>query len=266
MIVEVAPVEREVHVLRGLVERRGPTAHEARVVHPLEEQGRIGLVPVGRAGADERHVLAVHLTARVDDAVDRAICGQRLGAWRRHVHAVRHPRVFAFEDLHRQALALVAVVEVVLAEHLGERVDVVRCGGRRAPRVVPAVPEQDVEVDPGEGGAARVDPGPVDVHLHEDLWHVVADLGAQHADRVPGGRLSPRDQLPVGRVRGPASDRVKERLADVAVRLGGLAGAPGRPAQRRRHGRRLHRAAVGQRQAALRERVRRSRTGSCRGP
>ena len=61
--------------------------------------------------------------------------------------------------------------------------------------------EQDVEPDAREGRAAGVDPGAVDVHLHQDLRLVVADLRAEHADRMAGRGLARRDQLPVGGVR-----------------------------------------------------------------
>src|SRR5215208_2920422 len=63
-------------------------------------------------------------------------------------------------------LPLVEVMELVLAQDLGEGVHVVRRRGGGAPRIVAAVPQQDVEVDAGERGSAGVDARPVDVLLH----------------------------------------------------------------------------------------------------
>ena len=161
--------------------------------------------------------LPLDRAARVDDPVDGAVDGQRFRARRRLVGRVRRPRVRAFELFHRQALALVEVVEFVLAEHLGERVDVVGGRRRRAPRVVAAVAELDVQVDAREGGAARVDAGAVQVLLHQDLRVVVADLRAHHGDRVAVGRVLRVDELPVGHQRR-AGQRVAQQLrADRAV-------------------------------------------------
>src|SRR3954467_10291552 len=78
-------------------------------------------------------------STRVDDPMHGAVDGQRLRAGRRRVDGIGRPAVRALELLHREALALVEVVEIVLTEDLGEAVDVV--GGRRrcAPGVVAAV-------------------------------------------------------------------------------------------------------------------------------
>src|SRR5256885_2175426 len=73
-------------------------------------------------------------------------------------------------------------------------------------------------------------------------------------DRVAGAGLARRDELPVGGVRG-GGERPRELGADVAepARVGRGRGG----ADLRRHGRRLDRAGVGEREAALRERARR---------
>ena len=113
------------------------------------------------------------------------------------------------------ALAAMEVVEAVSAEHLGEGVDVVGGRGGRAPGVVAAMAEQDVEVDAGEGGAAGVDARPVQVLLHQDLGDEVADLRPHHRQRVAGRRLPGGDQLPVGGV-GGAGVGAPQRLADRA--------------------------------------------------
>src|SRR5205823_9344734 len=133
------------------------------------------------------------------DAVDGAVGGEGLGPRRALVGRVGRPRVLVVELLHRHARALVEVVNAVLAEHLGEGVDVVGGGRGGAPGVVAAVAELDVEIDAGEGGPARVDARSVQVLLHQDLGHVVAHLRAHHGDRVPVGGVALGHQLPVGR-------------------------------------------------------------------
>ena len=179
-----------------------------------------------------------------------AIGGERLGARRGVVRRVGRPRVRAVEPVHRPALALPQVVHVVLAEHLGERVDVVGVGRRRAPGVVAAVAELDVEVHARERGAAGVDARTVQVLLHQDLRHVVADLRAHHGDRVTGRRLARGDELPVGGVRalGGGAHQVRPDAAARRARAGGAG-------HRRRRRRGLDRAGVGQREPALGERV-----------
>ena len=204
--------------------------HDARFVQLREADHRVGLVEVGAALVDEGDLLAADLAAGVDDPVHGAVGGQGLRAGRGRVDRVRRPALALFQLFHRQALAAVAVVEVVLAEDLGEGVDVVGGRRRRAPGVVAAVAELDVEVDPGEGGAAGVDARPVQVLLHQDLRDEVADLRAHHRDRVAGGRLLGRDQLPVGGVAG-GFDRRLQALSRRCAELPCCAGA-GRGARR----------------------------------
>ena len=101
--------------------------------------------------------------------------------------ALQHAGV---ERLHRPALAAVAVVQVVAAEHLDDLVDDVRVRRRRAPGVVLAAADEDVERDAGERGAARVDAAAVQVELHQDL----RDRGGRSAARRrrAGGRVAER--------------------------------------------------------------------------
>src|SRR5947208_577725 len=89
---------------------------------------------------------------------------------------------FGYQPESWKAMGLVEVVDVVLAEDLGERVDIVRRGGGGAPRIVATVAELDHQVDAREGGAAGVEAGPVQVLLHQDLGHEIAHLRPQHAD------------------------------------------------------------------------------------
>jgi hypothetical protein len=140
---------------------------------------------------------ALHLSARVDDAVHGAVGGQRLASRRRVVDRIGRPGVLLLELLHLDALALVPVVEIVVAEDLGERVDVVRRRRRGTPRVVAAVSELHHQVDAGERRAACVEARPMELLLHQDLWDVVANLWAEDADRISGGRLPRADHLPV---------------------------------------------------------------------
>src|SRR6266581_3725557 len=57
-----------------------------------------------------------------------------------------------------------------------------RVGGATPPA------EEHVEANAREGGPSGVDPGSLDVDLHQDLGAVVTDLGAHHRDGVSGGR------------------------------------------------------------------------------
>jgi hypothetical protein len=47
----------------------------------------------------------------------------------------------------------------------------------------------DVLVDARESSAASVNPGAVQILLHQDLRDVVADLGTHHRERVTGDRM-----------------------------------------------------------------------------
>ena len=221
---------------------------EPGFVQLREADHRVGLVEVGAALVHEGDLLAAHLAAGKDDPVHRAVGGQRLRAGFGRVDRVRRPALGPHQLFHRQALAAVAVVELVLAEDLGEGVDVVGGGRRRAPGVVAAVAELDVEADAGEGGAAGVDPGAVQVLLHQDLRDVVADLGTHHRDRMAARRVLGRDQLPVRGVRG----RFTQACAGAAPPMPPAAGGC-RSSRRSRSRFPRTRAAVRQRQPLLGE-------------
>ncbi len=182
-----------------------------------EADHRVGLVEVGAALVDEGDLAPADLSAGEDDAVHRPVGGQRLRAGFGRVDRVRRPALRLFELFHRLALAAVEVVEVVAAEHLGEGVDVVGRRRGRAPGVVAAVAELDVEVDPGEGGAAGVDAGAVQVLLHQDLRHEVADLGPHHRDRMAARPSAWRRPAPSWR-RAPLRARARsDRGAETAA-------------------------------------------------
>ena len=82
--------------------------------------------------------------------------------------------------------------------------------------------EQDVEVDPGESGAAGVDAGTVQVLLHQDLRHEVADLGTHHGER--DGRVAEFLAETSSQLEACAA-LAKRALDRVAEAIGG---APGR--------------------------------------
>ncbi len=205
--VHVGPVEEEVDLGRRALEAGRP-ADVVGVVELGEAQRRVRLVEVRRPGMDEGHRLPVDLPPGVHDSVDGPVRGQRLGAGRRRVAHAGCPGVGLGELLHGQAVALVHVVVGVAAQHLGERVGVVRGRGGGTPGVVLAVAQLHVVVYAGEGRAAGVDGragaggGRVDVLLHQDLRDVVPHLGPHHGDRVPVGRMLGRHQLPDGGERG----------------------------------------------------------------
>ena len=77
--------------------------------------------------------------------------------------------------------------------------------------------ELDVQVHARERRAARVDARPVQVLLHQDLGHEVADLRAHHRDRVAVRRVALVHKLPVGRVRDAHERLMQERRAERAV-------------------------------------------------
>ncbi len=85
-----------------------------------------------------------------------------------------------------------------LAERHREGVDEVLAGGGGAPGVVAPAAEKDVEVDAEEGRAAGVDPGRVDLLLHQDLGSEVGDLGTEDRRRAAAARLARRDEQGVG--------------------------------------------------------------------
>ena len=210
--VDVGPVEAEVDFGDRLLEALGAD-DEGRVVELGEPDRGVRLVEVGGAVGREGDRLALDRAAGVHDAVDRAVDSQFFGPGRRHVGRIRGPGVRSFELFHRQALALVEVVHFVLAEHLGERVRVIRFAAGGAPGVIATVAELHVVVDAREGGPARVDPGAVQVLLEQDLGREVPDLRAHHRERVPVRGVQSVDELPVGLVPGLA----QEARADRAV-------------------------------------------------
>ena len=75
-----------------------------------------------------------------------------------------------------------------------------------APGVVAPVAEQHVHADAGEGRAAGVDPGPVHVHVEQELRRVVGRLRAEHRDRTAGLGLAPRHEQRVGHSAGEAAE------------------------------------------------------------
>ena len=106
-----------------------------------------------------------------------------------------------------------------------------------------AVAELDVQVDARERGAVGVDPGAVDVLLHQDLGREVGDLRAHHRQRVAAGAVAGADQQRVGHRRagtraapagvGRRPERVADRCAwrfparrDSAERPAAAGGAP----------------------------------------
>ena len=76
-------------------------------------------------------------------------------------------------------------------------------------------------------------PGAVEVLLHQDLRHVVADLRAEHGDRVAGRRLAPRTRAPSSRRAAFASARRSCAPSDVVGRGARRAERRRRPARTR---------------------------------
>ena len=123
--------------------------------------------------------------------------------------------------------------------------------------------ELDIEADPGERRATRVDARPVKVLLHQNLRHVVADLGSHDRDRVTVGGVPGGNQLPV-RLESVTQRRLaQEGRAHRPVtrnRDPGRTGGPqrSRGARHRRAGRsERDRARVGHRETGAGERRRR---------
>jgi hypothetical protein len=136
-------------------------------------------------------------------------------------------------------------VEVVLAEALGESVDVVGVRGGGAPRVVAAVPQLHVQVHAGERRAAGVEARAVELLLDQDLRHEVAHLRPHHRDRVAAARLARGHEQRVRLVLvGEDRARVEAECARAAALL-----------RRRRDRRVLHAAGIGHREAAPCERA-----------
>src|SRR5207245_6133324 len=96
-----------------------------------------------------------------------AVGGQLFSSSGGFVGRVGSPDIGVFQLFHRQAVALVEVVEFVFAENLRERVDVVRFGARDAPGVVAAMAELDVGVDARACGPACIDAGTAQILLHQ---------------------------------------------------------------------------------------------------
>ena len=141
-----------------------------------------------------------------------------------------------------------------VAERHRERVDDVLARGGRRPRVVGAVSELDVEVHAREGRTVGVDPGTVDVLLHEDLRREVGHLRAHDRQRVAASRVLAADQQRVGH-RVVEAQQSRARVGRGAQPQAGMAG-PGRVCRSRLAGGRratddlidgLHGAGVGQR-------------------
>ena len=71
-----------------------------------------------------------------------------------------------------------------VAEPFHDRVDEIAVSTRRRPGVVPAMAELDDELGAGERDTTRVDTGPVQVDLGEQLRGVVTGLRTEHGDRM----------------------------------------------------------------------------------
>ena len=197
-------------------------------------------MPVGAAEPREEHGLAADLAARDHDAERRALDLEGLAAGGRLVGRARAPLVRALHHLDFAAAAAEAVVRLI-AERDRERIDDVLRRGGRAPRVVAAMADLHEEVDAGEGDAARVVAGRVNVLLNEDLRREVGRLRSEDGQRPAGLRLARRHDQ---RVRLGARERQQLAAGRRSRRLGLL--------EDLRH---LHRAAVGDRGAPAMARV-----------
>ena len=100
------------------------------------------------------------------------------------------------ERAHRAALALVEVLRRRRRRRASRRTgrSMSELGGGRAPRVVRAAADLEVEAEARERDAARVEAAAVQVVLHQDLGRVVADLRAGDEDRVAARRALRADQ------------------------------------------------------------------------
>ncbi len=137
------------------------------------------------------------------DSVLGAEGDQLVRAGGRAVGEGRAPRVVALDLFHRHACAVEDVGRRILrggrAVHVAQRhregVDDVLSGRRRAPRVVLAAAELNVEVEAGERGAARADARALQLLEHEQLRGEVAGLRTEYRDGMAVvGVLAGHDQ------------------------------------------------------------------------
>ncbi len=179
-----------------------------------------------RAVERDRDLRPVARGVRDDRPVHRRVVAQlRVG---RAIRPLEHARV---ECSHCRARALEHVVDgVAAAERLSELIDDVRARGCRAPGIVRPAADLRVEAEAGERDASYVETAAVQVHLHQDLGRVIADLRAGDEDRTAGRRAFRTDEQ---RVRHHATV-YEARVArdDRGVAAGVDAHVPGADARR----------------------------------
>ena len=98
------------------------------------------------------------------------------------LHQLVHRGAHAVEQVRGRARGRLGSVRVAQRDRVG--VGGVLFTGGGAPGVAGAATKLHIQVQPGEGGAACADSGPLDLLQHEQLRSEVTGLRAEHRDRM----------------------------------------------------------------------------------